>query len=330
MISVQNVTKRYGSVLAVDDVSFEVSRGEVLGFLGPNGAGKTTTMKILTSFIVANAGTATVAGHDVIEHSLDVRRRVGYLPESVPLYADMRVIDYLRFIARAREIPAKDRRPAIDRVVSECGLGPMLGAGIGELSKGYRQRLGLAQAMVHDPDILILDEATSGLDPSQIVEIRSLIRELGRQKTVIFSTHILQEVSAVCSRVLIINEGRLVADDTPEGLRDRSGHAQTSVVRIRGPVDQIEARLAAVPGVQSCTHIGPRDGDYHEYRIESERGTDMGERLFELVRTSGWSLNELRTERASLEDVFIALTKARSLTEDEPAEEDAGGEEADA
>jgi len=320
MISVQNVTKRYGSVVAVDDVSFDVSSGEVLGFLGPNGAGKTTTMKILTCFIVANAGTVTVADYDVIEHSLEVRRRVGYLPESVPLYTDMRVIDYLRFIARAREIPAKERTGAISRVVGECGLGPMLGAGVGELSKGYRQRLGLAQAMIHDPDILVLDEATSGLDPSQIVEIRALIREVGREKTVIFSTHILQEVSAVCSRVLIINEGRLVADDTPDGLRDRAGREQMSVVQINGPASEVERALGAAPGVRACTLVGAKQDGYHEYRVESDRGVAIGERLFELVRGQGWTLNELRTERATLEDVFLTLTRGEAAPESDESE----------
>jgi ABC-2 type transport system ATP-binding protein len=315
MISVQNVTKRYGSVLALDDVSFEVSAGEVLGFLGPNGAGKTTTMKILTCYIVANAGTVTVAGYDVLERSLEVRRRVGYLPESVPLYSDMRVIDYLRFIARAREVPAKERTPAIARVVSECGLGPMLGAGIGELSKGYRQRLGLAQAMIHNPDILILDEATSGLDPSQIVEIRGLIREIGREKTVIFSTHVLQEVSAVCSRVLIINEGRLVADDTPEALRARASRQQTSIVQIKGPAEAVEQALRALSGVRTCRRAAA-DGNVHEFRVESELGVEIGEKIFELVRDRRWTLRELRTERATLEDVFLALTKADASSPD--------------
>jgi ABC-2 type transport system ATP-binding protein len=315
MINVQNVTKRYGSVVALDDMSFEVSAGEVLGFLGPNGAGKTTMMKILTCFIVANAGAVTVAGHDVIEQSLEVRRRVGYLPESVPLYSDMRVIDYLRFIARAREVPAKDRKSAIGRVVSDCGLGPMLGAGIGELSKGYRQRLGLAQAMIHNPDILILDEATSGLDPSQIVEIRTLIREVGRERTVIFSTHILQEVSAVCSRVLIINEGRLVADDTPEGLGGLAGREQTSVVRIKGPHEEIVRAIEAVPEVRVCRVAATGDDGFHELRVESERGVEIGVKLFELVRDRGWTLSELRTERVTLEDVFLALTRGEASKE---------------
>jgi len=319
MISVQNVTKRYGSVVAVDDISFEVSAGEVLGFLGPNGAGKTTTMKILTCFIVANSGTVTVAGHDVLERSLEVRRRVGYLPESVPLYSDMRVIDYLRFIARAREVAAKERTPAIGRVVSECGLGPMLGAGIGELSKGYRQRLGLAQAMIHDPDILILDEATSGLDPSQIVEIRSLIREIGREKTVIFSTHVLQEVSAVCSRVLIINEGRLVADDAPEALRERASSEQTSVAHIKGPLVAVGQALGAVPGVHSHQVLGADESGYHRFRVESDLGVEIGRRIFELVRNNGWTLSELRTERATLEDVFLTLTKGDASREGDEA-----------
>jgi len=327
MISVRNVTKHYGSVVALDGISFEMSAGEVLGFLGPNGAGKTTTMKILTCFIVANSGTVEVAGHDVLEHTLEVRRRVGYLPESVPLYADMRVIDYLRFIARAREIPGKERTRAISRVVSDCGLGPMLGAGISELSKGYRQRVGLAQALIHDPDILILDEATSGLDPNQIIEIHTLIRELGREKTVIFSTHILQEVPAVCSRVLIINEGRLVADDTPDSLQDRASGVQTSVVRIKGPLDLVEETLGAAPAARRCTLVEAHEGGFHEFRVESDFGAEIGASIFELVRDRDWVLSELRTERATLEDVFQTLTKkdAPAVAEATP---DEGGSEA--
>ena len=208
MIEVRNLTKRYGSTVAVNNVSFDAEAGEVLGFLGPNGAGKTTTMRVLTCFLPADDGTASIDGYDIFENSIEVRQRIGYLPESAPLYGDMGVIDYLKFIAEIRNIPKSERNDRIKSVVEICGLGPMIQKDVGELSKGYRQRLGLAQSLVHDPPILILDEPTSGLDPSQIIEIRNLIKEIGKEKTIIFSTHILSEVSATCSRVLIISDGQ--------------------------------------------------------------------------------------------------------------------------
>ena len=219
MIEVKNLTKRYGLTVAVDNVSFDANAGEVLGFLGPNGAGKTTTMRILTCYLSADEGTAKVAGYDVFEESIEVRKRIGYLPESAPLYMDMGVIDYLKFIAQIRHIPKSQRQERIKAVIDTCGLEKVIQKDVGELSRGYRQRLGLAQSLIHDPPILILDEPTSGLDPSQIIEIRNLIKAIGKEKTIIFSTHILPEVSATCSRILIINDGQIVANvvDQPLG-----------------------------------------------------------------------------------------------------------------
>ena len=230
MIQVENLTKDYGPFRAVDSVSFNVRKGEVLGFLGPNGAGKSTTMKILTCFLAPTGGTARVAGLDVYEHSLEVRKRIGYLPEDTPIYRDMTVLEFLEFVAEMRGMSRDKRQAGIREVGGRCGLGDVAGKLIGELSKGYRQRVGLAQAMVHDPDIVILDEPTSGLDPNQIVEIRDLIREVGREKTVILSTHILPEVQATCSRMIIINKGKVVADGTPDELRARERGARHHVL----------------------------------------------------------------------------------------------------
>ena len=226
MIEVINLTKRYGPTVAVDNVSFDAKAGEVLGFLGPNGAGKTTTMRILTGYLSADEGTAKVAGYDVFEESIEVRKRIGYLPESAPLYTDMGVIDYLKFIAQIRDIPKSQRSQRIKDVVDTCGLEKMIQKDVGELSKGYRQRLGLAQSLIHDPPILVLDEPTSGLDPSQIIEIRNLIREIGKEKMIIFSTHILPEASATCSRILIINDGQIVANGTPDELAGRGARGR--------------------------------------------------------------------------------------------------------
>ena len=234
MIEVKNLTKRYGPTVAVDNVSFSAKSGEVLGFLGPNGAGKTTTMRVLTCYLSADEGNATVDGYDVFDQSVEVRKRIGYLPESAPLYTDMGVIDYLKFIAQVRDIPKSQRQQRTKEVIDICGLERVIQKDVGELSKGYRQRLGLAQSLIHDPPILIMDEPTSGLDPNQIIEIRNLIKEIGKEKMIIFSTHILPEVSATCSRILIINNGKIVANGSPESLADRAKGGQVVDITIRG------------------------------------------------------------------------------------------------
>ncbi|MBN1825441.1 MAG: ATP-binding cassette domain-containing protein [Candidatus Eisenbacteria bacterium] len=310
MIQVRNLSKRFGATVAVRDVSFDVARGEVLGFLGPNGAGKTTTMRILTGYIPPTEGSARVAGHDLLEDSLEVRRRVGYLPESAPLYGDMEVVDFLRFVADVRGIPRTETGGRIDRMVKVCGLEKVVGRVIHHLSKGYRQRVGLAQAMIHDPDILILDEPTSGLDPNQIMEIRELIRELGREKTVILSTHILPEVSATCDRVLIINEGILVASGTPEELstRTQEGGRMHVTVRAAGR-EEVESRLAAADFLAESRYAGTAGDGLHRFVLSGRGARDVGERVFRLAVENGWSLAELRPESVTLEDVFRRLTK---------------------
>ncbi len=308
MIKVTNITKRFGATLAVDNVSFEVNRGEVLGLLGPNAAGKTTTMRVLTCYMPPDEGSATVAGYDIIEDSLEVRKHVGYLPESAPLYLEMGVLEYLAYIAEIRGIPSRERPSRVKKMVEICGLEQVLKKDLGELSRGYRQRVCLAQTLIHDPEILILDEPTSGLDPSQIIEIRGLIKEIGREKTVILSTHILPEVSATCSRVLIINEGRLVASGTTEELAERARGGVTVYAKIRGPQGEIEEKLSRLEGLHSFRKIAQEGEDLHRFCLEIKEQIDPSEEIFHMVKDSGWSLSELRREEISLEDIFLQLT----------------------
>jgi ABC-2 type transport system ATP-binding protein len=312
MIRVDNLTKSYGPARALKGVSFEVAKGEIVGFLGPNGAGKSTTMKILTGFLEPTSGTATVDGYDVVRHGLETRRRIGYLPESTPLYAEMRVDDYLRFAGEIRGVARGALKSKVARVVELCGLRRVVGKNILELSKGYRQRVGLAQAMIHEPDILVLDEPTSGLDPNQIVEVRALIERLGAEHTVILSTHYLQEVEASCSRIIIINLGEIVADDTAEGLLSEATGG-TIVASIRGPVDKVQRQIGELfPGLRAEPgDAGP--GGFVPWRITLPNSSRVGDRSVEdavaqLVVRNDWNLAELRRERASLEDVFRDLT----------------------
>src|SRR5512140_2504419 len=261
MIEVERLTRTFGTTVAVRDISFSVARGEVLGFLGPNGAGKTTTMRILTGYLPPDSGTVTIAGFNVDTDSIEVRRRMGYLPESATLYEDMGVIDYLEYVAEMRGFKGAERTRRVSRMIDVCGLGSMVAKSIGQLSRGFRQRVGLAQAMIHDPDLLVLDEPTSGLDPNQIVEIRDLIRTLGREKTIILSTHILPEVQATCSRVMIISDGSLVADDTPDGLAIKAQGGQDVYATFRGPGPEIERALAQVTDLGRVEFAGtPRGG----------------------------------------------------------------------
>jgi len=315
MIEVKNLTKRYGPTVAVNNVSFNATAGEVLGFLGPNGAGKTTTMRVLTCYLSADEGNVTVDGYDVLEHSVEVRKRIGYLPESAPLYLDMGVIDYLKFIAQVRDIPKNQRQQRTKEVVDICGLETVIQKDVGELSKGFRQRLGLAQSLIHDPPILILDEPTSGLDPSQIIEIRNLIKEVGKEKMIIFSTHILPEVSATCSRVLIINDGKIVANGTPEDLSGRAKGGEVVHISIRGPADEIEAKLGALSFINEFNSVKSEDG-VCAYQITSEKGRNAAEELFQFVVQNRWSLTELRQESVSLEDVFLELTGSESANKE--------------
>jgi len=308
MIEVKHLTKSFGSTQALKDVTFSVKKGEIVGFLGPNGAGKSTTMKILTCFIPADSGTATVAGYDVFEDSLEVRKRVGYLPESTPLYHEMPVVDFLKFVGEMRNIPGPRLKERIREVIHLTGLKGAVGKVIGELSKGYRQRVGLAQALIHEPDILILDEPTSGLDPNQIVEIRELIREIGKEKTVILSTHILPEVTATCDRAIIISEGRVVASGTPTELMARGSGRNSVVARVRGPLEELQRKLAELPGVTEV-HVLEKNADSARLRIVGEKPDELAEQVFHTVAQAKGSLSELRPETASLEQVFAELTR---------------------
>ncbi len=319
MISVQNLSKMYGTFPALRGVSFEVPSGQVLGFLGPNGAGKSTTMKILTGYLYATGGTAKVDGVDVSEHPVEVRRRVGYLPETNPLYTDMRVDDYLSFVGEIRGVKGSQRKAAMERVIASCGLQKVVKKGISELSKGFRQRVGLAQAMIHDPQILILDEPTSGLDPNQIVEIRDLIRSLGANRTVILSTHYLQEVEATCDRIIIVARGELVADGTHRELCERLPKGAVHVELV-GPGDTIAAKLSeAFPGAR-VEKLPVDAGQAVRFKVErnavpeNEASSDMRGRIADLAQQNGWKVLELRQGGASLEDVFRHLTYEKSAT----------------
>ena len=330
MIEVEHLSKTYVDTPVVDDVSFFVPEGQVLGFLGPNGAGKTTTMRMLTAFLPPTEGRVVVAGVDLDTDPVDLRRHVGYLPESVPLYPELRVTEYLRFRADVEGVPRDQVRENLEYVVDRCLIADVADRVIGTLSKGYRQRVGLAGALIHRPPVLILDEPTVGLDPNQIIRIRELIRELGKEHTVILSTHILPEVEQICERVLIIDHGRIVADGSPEALRTQLVGNPVIVAGLKGANGQAVEALAGLSGVLS---VEPLDGE--RYRIEHESGADPREPIFRLAVERGWVLNELRQEAASLEDVFVRLTTQEAeaeLSEEEPAsavpEEDGpGGQE---
>jgi ABC-2 type transport system ATP-binding protein len=308
LIEVNGLTKYYGDRAAVVDVTFSVPRGQVLGFLGPNGAGKSTTMRILTGYLSASGGTASIGGFDVFEQSLEVRRRVGYLPELAPLYGEMRVDGYLTLMCRLRGVPPSRRSERIGYAIEACGLADRRHEIIGRLSKGLRQRVALAQAVVHDPEVLILDEPTAGLDPAQTRETRTLIGELGRHHTVILSSHILPEVSATCERVVIINQGRLVADDTPRNLSRRlsQGRAQQVEAVIRGSAGDIEQRLRLLPGVEQVQMSDPDDGE--RQLVVTGQADDLEDTVAKTVIGAGLGLRELRSRALSLEDVFLELT----------------------
>jgi gliding motility-associated transport system ATP-binding protein len=311
MIQVERLSKLYGSVRAVDRISFAVGRGEIVGFLGPNGAGKTTTMRVLTTFLPPTNGRARLAGHDVLDEPLEVRRKVGYLPENVPLYQEMRVREYLNFRAKLKDVPRTQRRKMIDGVIDRCGLGDVETRILGHLSKGYRQRVGLAEAMVHDPDILILDEPTAGLDPIQIREVRSLIKELGDRHTILLSTHIMSEVEAVCGRVILIVQGRIAIDDQLERIQAGA----SIVLEARGPADAIRRALETVQGVERVTETA-RLGDRATFEIITARDADLREALAQRVIQNGWGLLQLVARRSSLEDRFVQAVRDAAVTTD--------------
>ncbi|HYU17315.1 MAG TPA: ABC transporter ATP-binding protein [Chloroflexota bacterium] len=309
MIDVQQLTKDYGPHRAISDVTFSVERGEVLGFLGPNGAGKTTTMRILTGYMPATSGTVTIAGFDIFKQSVEARQRVGYLPETVPLYPEMSVSGYLDFMAKLKGIPRRDRKSEIERVMRATGVVERAEQLIAKLSKGFRQRVGVAQALLGSPDVLVLDEPTIGLDPRQIIEVRNLIKSFGGEHTVILSTHILPEVSMTCSRVIIINDGRLVAVDTPENLTRRLRGAEAIQVEVRGPRAAVIKQLKQVPKVTGVTVASDgREGEVATYNVAGELGADVREALAAAVVNGGFGLLELHQAGMSLEDIFLRLT----------------------
>jgi ABC-2 type transport system ATP-binding protein len=313
LIEVQHLTKRYGPVTAVNDVSFRVERGEILGFLGPNGAGKTTTMRILTGYMPATDGRAIVAGFDVFEQPIEAKKRTGYLPETPPLYPDMSVLEYLVFVAKIKGVPSADRRQRIDAIMERTRIADMRNRLCSRLSKGYRQRVGLAQALLHNPDVLILDEPTAGLDPKQIIETRQLIKELAGDHTIILSTHILPEVSQTCQRVVIINKGRVVAVDTPDNLTSRLRGSETMYVQVDAAGGDVAGALSRLPGVARVAEADRRDG-HAGYEIESETGQEIRRDIARTIVSNGWGLLELRPMRMSLEEIFLSLT-----TEEVPA-----------
>ena len=309
MIAVEHLTKKYGDRTAVSDVSITVKKGEVLGFLGPNGAGKSTTMRMITGFLAPSSGRVTVGGFDMAENALEAKALIGYLPEVVPLYPEMSVRDYLTFVAALKGIPRAERRKRVQAIIERCWLTQYGDRLISHLSKGFRQRLGLAQALIHDPPVLVLDEPTSGLDPKQILETRDLIRSLSGNHTVILSTHILPEVQNVCHRVLIINGGHVVAEDAPERLEANLRGGQTIRLEVKGPEDRIKAILTAVTGVRTVRTFVRGDQGIVDLDLETEPNDEVRAAIAAAVIANGWSLLEMHAARLSLEDIFLKLTK---------------------
>ena len=307
MIKVCDVTKRYPARTAVDNISFEVKRGEIVGFLGPNGAGKTTTMRMLTGYLAMNAGTIEVAGYDIVKHPQEVRRRIGYLPESCPLYPEMRVDEYLRFRAELKGVKAAARKVKVNEVKEQCGLSDVGKRIIGQLSKGYRQRVGLADSLVHDPDLLVLDEPTVGLDPYQIRQVRELIKQLSERHTILLSTHILPEVEAICERILIINEGKIVASDTEQNLHRKLHACSIIEMEVMADKDQAVAKINAVEGMD-VRNSSELESGWVWLEIEAD-SSSMRVELYNLAVTEGWVLRELSEQEHSLEDTFVQITR---------------------
>lgn len=318
MIEVQHLSKKYGPFTAVDDVSFRAESGEILGFLGPNGAGKTTTMRIITGYMPATEGKATVAGYDVFDSPLEAKRRTGYLPETPPLYPDMTVREYLRFVAKIKGVTSNvtDR---VDAVMKKTWVADMANRHCGKLSKGYKQRVGLAQALIHEPEVLVLDEPTAGLDPKQIIETRQLIRELRGNHTIVLSTHILPEVAQTCQKVVIINKGKVVATDTPDALTERLRGAVTMFVQAQGPAAAIQSALQSIAGIVRVTPSETQN-EITGFDIDTEKGVDVRRDIASAIVRGGWGLLELRPMRMSLEDIFLSLTTEETASEDLAAE----------
>jgi ABC-2 type transport system ATP-binding protein len=321
MIKVEGLTKRYGRATAVNNISFEVQKGDIVGFLGPNGAGKTTTMRVLTCFLPPTDGQVSVAGFDVQKQPLEVKKRIGYLPEAPPLYPEMEVHEYLHFAGRIKGLPARDTGKRVSDVMERCALTDVRAKLISKLSKGYRQRVGLAQALIHNPDVLILDEPTAGLDPKQIIETRKLIHSLSGEHTIILSTHILPEVSSTCQRVIIINQGRLEAIDTPENLTARLQGHETIFTEVEGPAEEVAAKLQALRGVSRVSWKDGRAGRT-QFEVAASKDHYLRAEIAAAVVQSGWKLHELRPIGLSLEEIFLKLT-----TDEKAADKSDGGEQ---
>jgi ABC-2 type transport system ATP-binding protein len=313
VISVENLTKRYATKTAIDGVSFQVEKGEILGFLGPNGAGKTTTMRMITGYMPASGGTIKVDGFDVADQPLEVRKRIGYLPENPPLYTEMKVLSYLQFVGKLKGVSSSALKDEVHRVMENVNITDVQNRIISKLSKGYRQRVGIAQAMLNDPPVLILDEPTIGLDPKQIHEVRDLVKGLAGNHTVVLSTHILPEVEQTCHRVIIIDKGKIVAVDTPQNLRSQLQGAARIYVEVDGPGADVLAALQGLPGVAQAQLAGA-EGTRSRLQVESETGRDIRIDVARTVVNNGWGLLELHSENMSLEDIFIKLTTADEAT----------------
>jgi ABC-2 type transport system ATP-binding protein len=309
MIEVENLSKTYAGFRAVQGISFHVNKGEIVGFLGPNGAGKSTTMKVLAGYLPPTDGRIRIAGYDVVTDSIEVRKRIGYMPENVPLYTDMRVTEFLRFRAELKKVARRKIKERVDLVEQRCSLKDVENKIIGTLSKGYRQRVGLADAMVHDPDLLILDEPTIGLDPNQIRAVRDLIKELGQHHTILLSTHILSEVELTCNRVLVINHGKIEASDTPANLTKLVRGGGSILLEVKAPSEEVIARIEALPNVEDCEVNLPVEGDWTTARVFGKPGVDIREDIFSVVRQNNWSLRELSRVKATLEEAFVELTQ---------------------
>jgi ABC-2 type transport system ATP-binding protein len=309
MIEVENLSKTYSGVRAVRDISFHVNKGEIVGFLGPNGAGKSTTMKVLAGYLPPTDGKIRIAGYDVVTESIEVRKRIGYMPENVPLYTDMRVNEFLRFRAELKKVARRRIKDRVETVKELCHLKDVENKIIGTLSKGYRQRVGLADAMVHDPDLLILDEPTIGLDPNQIRSVRDLIRDLGKHHTILLSTHILSEVELTCGRVLVIHRGRIEASDTPANLTRLVRGGGSILLEVKAPAADVVAKIESLPNIEDVEITLPSSGDWTVVKIFAKPGVDVREDIFGVVRQNNWPLRELARVKATLEEAFIELTQ---------------------
>lgn len=311
MIEVKNLVKQYGKKNAVDDVTFTVNKGEILGFLGPNGAGKSTTMNIITGYLSATSGSVTIDGHEILDDPIKAKSKIGYLPELPPLYLDMSVKDYLDFVYDLNKVKIP-RKQHIDEICQLVKITNVYNRLIRNLSKGYRQRVGIAQALIGNPDVLILDEPTVGLDPKQIIEIRNLIKELGKKHTVILSSHILPEVQAICERVIVINEGKLVADDTPDNLSKDMSTDHKLMLRVDGPETEVYKTLLKIPNMVSVQTLGKKeDGTVYDYSVEAEKGTDIRREVFKRLAERNWPILSMHTNELSLEDIFLQLTSGK-------------------